>query len=50
MSMCGDRILFRGAENAGPVFQPFASRPNTFYLPMKTAMALTASGTGKEKA
>ncbi len=30
-------------------FQPFASRPNTFYLPMKTARALTASSTAKGK-
>lgn len=30
-------------------FQPFANRPSTFYLPMKTALALTASGTAKGK-
>lgn len=31
-------------------FQSFASRSNTFYLPMKTALALTTGGTGKGKA
>ena len=31
-------------------FQPFASRPNTFYLPMKTALALVAGSAGKRKA
>jgi len=31
-------------------FQPFSSRPDTFYLPMKTALALTTGSTGKGKA
>ena len=30
-------------------FQPFVSRTHTLYLPMKTALALVAKGTGKEK-
>jgi ribosomal protein S18 acetylase RimI-like enzyme len=30
-------------------FRPFMSHPNTFYLPMKTALAATTGGTGKGK-
>jgi GNAT superfamily N-acetyltransferase len=28
-------------------FQPFVSRPNSLYLPMKTALALLPTGAGK---
>ena len=30
-------------------FQPFVSRPGALYLPMKTALALVAQGTGRAK-
>ena len=50
-ALCADAI-----DNAAAAFyrehqfQPFSSRPHSFYLPMKTALALVAQRTGKDSA
>ena len=49
-AICADAIDAAAADfYREHQFQPFASRPDTFHLPMKTALALTG-GTGKGKA
>ena len=49
-AMCADAIDGTAAAfYREHQFQPFVSRPNAFFLPMKTALALVSKGPGKEK-
>jgi len=50
-AICADAIdVAAAAFYREHQFQPFNSRPNSFYLPMKTAQALTTGSSGKGKA
>lgn len=47
-ALCADTIDDAAADfYRQHQFQPFSSRPLTFYLPMKTALALVAPGSCK---
>jgi len=50
-AICADAIdVAAAAFYREHQFQPFASRSNSFYLPMKTALALTAGSSSEGKA